>query len=112
MKQTSEGKISRILAIGSPYLVSDLLAYPETRKIYQESNIPFLLNALDISAGDTDLIQIRGKKSAFLKLNPFSNTEKITFSFLNLLGIPSLLGLYTYLRMRYRNSLRGKDPES
>ncbi|AXR61573.1 GldG family protein [Leptospira mayottensis] len=112
LKQTSEGKISRILAIGSPYLVSDLLAYPETRKIYQESNIPFLLNALDISAGDTDLIQIRGKKSAFLKLNPFSNTEKITFSFLNLLGIPSLLGLYTYLRMRYRNSLRGKDPES
>ncbi|WP_078129559.1 GldG family protein [Leptospira alexanderi] len=112
LKQTSEGKNSRILVIGSPYLVSDLLAYPETRKIYQESNIPFLLNALDISGGDTDLIQIRGKKSAFLKLNPFSDTEKITFSFLNLLGIPSLLGLYTYLRMRRRNFLRGKNPES
>ncbi|WP_078127402.1 GldG family protein [Leptospira alexanderi] len=112
LKQTSEGKSSRILVIGSPYLVSDLLAYPETRKIYQESNIPFLLNALDISGGDTDLIQIRGKKSAFLKLNPFSDTEKITFSFLNLLGIPSLLGLYTYFRMRRRNLLRGKNPES
>ncbi|WP_061222835.1 GldG family protein [Leptospira weilii] len=112
LKQTPEGKSSRILVIGSPYLVSDLLAYPETRKIYQESNIPFLLNALDISGGDVDLIQIRGKKSAFLKLNPFSDTEKITFSFLNILGIPSLLGLYTYLRMRRRNSLRGKNPES
>ncbi|EMJ93272.1 hypothetical protein LEP1GSC193_4129 [Leptospira alstonii serovar Pingchang str. 80-412] len=106
LKQTSEGKTSRILVIGSPYLVSDLLAYPETRKIYQESNIPFLLNALDISGGDTDLIQIRGKKSAFLKLNPFSENEKITFSFLNLLGIPLLLGLYTFFRIRRRNSRR------
>lgn len=110
LKQTPEGKSSRILVIGSPYLVSDLLAYPETRKIYQESNIPFLLNALDISGGDTDLIQIRGKKSAFLRLNPFSDAEKKIFSFLNVLGIPSLLSLYTYLRMRHRNSLRGKNP--
>ncbi|EMF90140.1 hypothetical protein LEP1GSC005_3055 [Leptospira santarosai str. ST188] len=112
LKQTSEGKNSRILVVGSPYLVSDLLAHPETRKIYKDSNIPFLLNALDISGGDSDLIRIRGKKSAFLKLNPFSDTEKITFSFLNLLGIPFLLGLYTYLRIRRRNSPQGKNPKS
>lgn len=109
LNETPEGKISRILVVGSPYLVSDLLVYPETRKMYQESNIPFLLNAIDIANGDTDLIHIRSKKSAFLNLKPFSQTEKITFSFLNLFGIPFLLGLYTFLRIRHRNSLQNES---
>ncbi|EKP05104.1 hypothetical protein LEP1GSC018_2769 [Leptospira kirschneri str. 2008720114] len=108
-KQTLEGKTTKILVIGSPYLVSDFLALPETRKIYQESNIPFLLNSLNISEGDTDLIEIRGKKSAFLKLNPFSETEKNIFNFLNILGIPALLGLYTFLRIRRRNSIQNSN---
>ncbi|EMO74908.1 hypothetical protein LEP1GSC127_2520 [Leptospira kirschneri str. 200801925] len=108
-KQTLEGKTTKILVIGSPYLVSDFLALPETRKIYQESNIPFLLNSLNISEGDTDLIEIRGKKSAFLKLNPFSETEKNIFNFLNILGIPALLGLYTFLRIRRRNSTQNSN---
>ncbi|RHX94029.1 gliding motility ABC transporter [Leptospira yasudae] len=104
LQSTPEGRVSRILVIGSPYLVSDLLAFPDTREIYQESNLPFLLNALDVSNGDMDLISLRGKKSAFLKLKPFSDAERITFSFLNLLGIPFLLGLYAFLRIRSRNS--------
>ncbi|QCO40817.1 gliding motility ABC transporter [Leptospira interrogans] len=109
LKQTLEGKTTKILVIGSPYLVSDLLALPETRKIYQESNIPFLLNSLNISEGDTDLIEIRGKKSAFLKLNPFSETEKNIFNFINIFGIPALLGLYTFLRIQRRNSPKNKN---
>ncbi|EMK09953.1 MULTISPECIES: GldG family protein [Leptospira] len=108
-KQTLEGKTTKILVIGSPYLVSDFLALPETRKIYQESNIPFLLNSLNIFEGDTDLIEIRGKKSAFLKLNPFSEIEKNIFNFLNILGIPALLGLYTFLRIRRRNSTQNSN---
>ncbi|TGM04660.1 gliding motility ABC transporter [Leptospira barantonii] len=112
LNETPDGKTSRILAIGSPYLVSDLLVYPETREMYQESNIPFLLNAIDITNGDTDLIQVRSKKSAFLKLKPFTQTEKITFSFLNLFGIPLLLGLYTFFRIRRRNSPQGERKES
>ncbi|TGL71996.1 GldG family protein [Leptospira kmetyi] len=108
LNETSEEKTSRILAIGSPYLVSDLLVYPETREMYQESNIPFLLNAIDIANEDSDLIQIRSKKSAILKLKPFTQTEKITFSFLNLFGIPLLLGLYIFLRIRNRNSRQNK----
>ncbi|PJZ52576.1 GldG family protein [Leptospira adleri] len=108
LSKTQDGKTSRILVIGSPYIVSDLLVFPETREIYQESNIPFLLNSIDISSGDTDLIEIRGKKSAVLKLNPFTEKEKFFLSFLNLLGIPFLLGLYTFLRIRYRNSFRGE----
>ncbi|TGK25283.1 GldG family protein [Leptospira stimsonii] len=107
--KTQIGKTSRILVIGSPYVVSDLLVFPETRDIYQESNIPFLLNSLDISSGDTDLIQIRSKKSAVLKLNPFSEREKFVLSFLNLLGIPFILCLYTFLRIRHRNSYRGEE---
>ncbi|WP_061246906.1 GldG family protein [Leptospira noguchii] len=109
LKQTLEGKTTKILVIGSPYLVSDLLTLPETRKIYQESNIPFLLNSFNIFEGDTDLMQIRGKKSAFLKLNPFSETEKNIFNFLNIIGIPALLGLYTFLRIYRRNSTQNKN---
>ncbi|AOP34279.1 gliding motility ABC transporter [Leptospira tipperaryensis] len=109
LSQTQRDKTSRILVIGSPYIVSDLLVFPETRDIYQESNIPFLLNALDISSGDTDLIQIRSKKSAVLKLNPFSEKEKFFLSFLNLLGIPFFLGLYTFSRIRHRNSFQGEE---
>lgn len=109
LKQTLEGKTTKILVIGSPYLVSDLLALPDTRKIYQESNIPFLLNSFNIFEGDTDLMQIRGKKSAFLKLNPFSETEKNIFNFLNIIGIPALLGFYTFLRIYRRNSTQNKN---
>ncbi|XDD48830.1 Gldg family protein [Leptospira sp. WS92.C1] len=105
LSETPKDKTSRILVFGSPYLVSDLLAYPQYMDIYQESNIPFLLNILDTVSGDTDLIQVRSKKSAILGLKPYGNIERIFLSFLNLFGIPLFFSLYIFLKIRARNSL-------
>ncbi|TGK38598.1 gliding motility ABC transporter [Leptospira gomenensis] len=104
LAETPEGKTSRILAIGTPYLVSDLLVLPEFRDIFQESNIPFLLNIVDLVTGNRDLIEIRGKKSSIETLRPFTDSERIFLSYFHLLGIPLLLGLAAFYRIRKRNS--------
>ncbi|PKA04078.1 gliding motility ABC transporter, partial [Leptospira ellisii] len=102
--ETPEDRTSRILAVGTPYLVSDLLVLPEFRDIFQESNIPFLLNVLDITAGNRDLIEVRAKKSSIETLRPFTDAERIFIGYFHLLAVPLLLGLAAFYRIRKRNS--------
>ena len=95
-------KESEIIVLGTPYLVSDILAFPEYREIFQETNIPFILNLFDIFEGDTDLIKARSKKSVVLNLRPFSKIEEIFYSFVNILLPPTLIGLVAFIRIRRR----------
>ncbi|TGK05553.1 gliding motility ABC transporter [Leptospira langatensis] len=101
--ETKPDRVSKILVFGSPYLVSDLLAFPEFVEILKNSNIPFLLNSIDLLRGETDLIQARSKQSAILKMKPLSFGWETAISLFHLLGIPALLSLYAFRRIRKRN---------
>ncbi|MEI1279249.1 GldG family protein [Leptospira venezuelensis] len=96
-------KTGRILVFGSPYLVSDLLAFPEFSEILKNSNIPFLLNAIDILKGETDLIEVRSKQSAVLKLKPLPFFLETAISLFHLFLVPGLLALYAFRRLKRRN---------
>ena len=97
-----EGKESEIIVLGTPYLISDILAFPEYRDVFQETNIPFILNLFDLFEGDTDLIKARSKKSVVLNLKPFTELEEAFFSFLNILFPPILIGIVSFIRIRKR----------
>ncbi|TGK00639.1 gliding motility ABC transporter [Leptospira semungkisensis] len=101
--ETKPNQVSKILVFGSPYLASDLLAFPEFLEILKNSNIPFLLNSIDLLRGETDLIQARSKQSAILKMKPLPFGWETTISLFHLLGIPALLSLYAFRRLRKRN---------
>ncbi|PJZ76129.1 GldG family protein [Leptospira neocaledonica] len=96
-------KTGRILVFGSPYLVSDLLAFPEFSEILKNSNIPFLLNSIDILRGETDLLEVRSKQSAVLKLKPLPFFLETTISLFHLFLVPGLLALYAFRRLKRRN---------
>ena len=95
-------KDAEIIALGTPYLISDILAFPEYRDVFQETNIPFVLNLLDMFEGDTDLIKARSKKSVVLNLKPVTKLEEGFFSFLNILFPPILIGIVSFIRIRKR----------
>ncbi|EMJ96939.1 MULTISPECIES: GldG family protein [unclassified Leptospira] len=101
--QSKPPKTGRILVFGSPYLVSDLLAFPEFSEILKNSNIPFLLNTIDILKGETDLLEARSKQSAVLKLKPLPFFLETAISVFHLLLVPGLLALYAFRRLKRRN---------
>lgn len=101
--QSKPPKTGRILVFGSSYLVSDLLAFPEFSEILKNSNIPFLLNAIDILMGETDLLEVRSKQSAVLKLKPLPFFLETAISVFHLLLVPGLLALYAFRRLKRRN---------
>ncbi|PJZ70129.1 gliding motility ABC transporter [Leptospira perolatii] len=107
LSKTPDDRISRILVFGTPYLVSDLLAFTETQEIYRETNLPFLLNCIDILKGDKDLLSARAKQSGVLKMQPVSKSVMLLTNFGLVLGIPGLVCIYAFLRIRKRN-LQGK----
>ncbi|PKA15339.1 GldG family protein [Leptospira haakeii] len=96
-------KTGKILVFGSPYLVSDLLAFPEFSEILKNSNIPFLLNSIDILKGETDLLEVRSKQSAVLKLKPLPFLLETSISLFHLFLVPGLLALYAFRRLKRRN---------
>ncbi len=106
LSRTPESKTSRILVFGSPYIVSDLLAYPDFREIFKNSNIPFLLNTIDLMRGENDLIQTRSKQSAILKMKTLPLGLETAISLVNLFGVPLLLCLYAFRRLRSRSQLQ------
>lgn len=101
--QNNESKTGRILVFGSPYLVSDLLAFPEFSEILKNSNIPFLLNSIDILKGETDLLEVRSKQSAVIKLKPLPFFLETAIGLFHLFLVPSLLALYAFRRLKRRN---------
>ncbi|PJZ66419.1 gliding motility ABC transporter [Leptospira wolffii] len=100
---TPESKTSRLLVIGTPYLVSDLLAYPDFRDILRNSNIPFFLNMIDLMRGEDDLVLARTKDSAILNLKDLPFGLETGISLFNVFVIPLLLGLYGFRRLRSRS---------
>jgi ABC-type uncharacterized transport system involved in gliding motility auxiliary subunit len=94
---------SRIMVVGSPYIISDLLVLREFREIYQSANVPFFFNMIDILQGDEDLVKARSKKPVFETLKAFSEREQVFYSLLNILLVPIMIGLYAYFRMRARS---------
>ena len=100
-KRKLEGE-GKLLVFGSPYLISDLLAVREFREIYQEANLPFLFNVLDIVKGDKDLLKARSKKDSIRVLKPFSDTTKSFFNFFNIGFLPILIGIVSYIHLKKR----------
>lgn len=92
----------RILVVGSPYLVSDLLAYPDFREILKNSNIPFLLNSIDLMRGEEDLVKTRSKQSGILKMKELPFGWQTGIGLFHLFFFPVLLGLYAFRRLKSR----------
>ncbi|EQA47310.1 hypothetical protein LEP1GSC050_1116 [Leptospira broomii serovar Hurstbridge str. 5399] len=106
LSRSPKDKFGRILVLATPYLVSDILAFPDYREIFRDTNIPFILNAIDILSGDTDLLAARSKQSLILKMNPVSPKMEIFASLINVLGIPLFVSLYAFLHLRRRRRNR------
>ncbi|TGL58480.1 GldG family protein [Leptospira sarikeiensis] len=102
--ETKPGKKTKFLVLGSPYIVSDLLAFPEFSEILKNANIPFLLNAIDILRGETDLLEVRSKGSAVLKMKSLPFYIETAISLFHLFLIPLLVGIYAFRRLKKRNS--------
>lgn len=106
LKKTSEGKTSRIFILGTPYFLSDLLAIREFREIFQDANIPFFYNLLDIMKNDTDMIEVRTRTSSLKAMKPVTPSIQIFLSFLNILLVPMGIGVYAFVRLRQRKVSR------
>lgn len=104
VNKTPAKRKARILVIGTPYLIADILAMNrDTGEVFQSSNIPFFLNLLDTISGDTDLLAARSKQSAILNLKPVDkNVERIA-SFINVGLFPLILVIYAFQRLKKRN---------
>ncbi|MBE7412751.1 MAG: GldG family protein [Leptospiraceae bacterium] len=109
ISKTVIGKKNNIVVLGTPYLVSDILATREFRETFQETNIPFVMNLLDSMSGDTDLLAARGRKGTIMNLHPFSKTTQIFFSFFNVLAVPIFLALFAFSRLKRRNNVRASE---
>ncbi|MCB1193947.1 MAG: Gldg family protein, partial [Leptospiraceae bacterium] len=103
LAKTLEGKKSQIVTIGSPYLISDILAVNrEFIEVFRETNIPFVLNMLDVLSGDTDLLEARSKSSVIFPLKPIPKPYQIVLSFFNILLFPILISIYAFIRIKRR----------
>lgn len=103
LPKTLDDKKSQIVVIGTPYLISDILALNrEFIEVFRETNIPFLLNMLDILSGDTDLLEARSKNSVISPLKPIPKTVQVVLSFLNILLVPILISIYAFIRIQRR----------
>ncbi|TGK17466.1 gliding motility ABC transporter [Leptospira fluminis] len=108
LTRSPKDKIPKILAFGTPYLVSDILAFPEYGDIFRDTNIPFLLNSIDFMEGDSDLSAVRSKQSLILKMDPISVGTENLISILNIFGVPVILSLYATLRIARRRRMQPK----
>lgn len=102
-EKTDQGKKSQIVVIGTPYLISDILLKRETQDTFVKTNIPFFLNLVDILSGDTDLLAARSRSSYIQNIKPVTKFSQFVYSFINILLIPILAGIYAFWRIKKRN---------
>lgn len=101
---------SKIILIGTPYLVSDIFFRNEANLEYFKINMIFINNILEFLQGDTDLISVRSKVATvpFLRIQ-FDKGLEMIFSWFHTLFIPVLLGIYGFIRLRKRYRKQGVE---
>lgn len=105
------GTESSLVVIGSPYLVSDILLRNELNAQMFRLNEVFLMNLLEVIAGDTDLLAARSRVHTLSVLSPLSSGAETVLKWVFTLFFPLLLALYGVLRLTQRNKRRGLETE-
>lgn len=101
------GTESTIIAIGTPYMVSDILLRNESNTQIFRLNLAFIVNLIEAAFGDTDLIAARSHVQTISSLiNTDKNFETI-FKWFFIFTLPAILGIYGTLRLFRRNKRRG-----
>ena len=94
---------SRLIVIGSSFLLSDiLLQRQENAEIYRFNHI-FLSNLLEAAAGDTDLLAARSRVRAPEYLGNLGTGFQGFFKWFHILFLPSLLAIWGTVRLNRRN---------
>jgi len=98
---------SRLLVIGTPYLVSDvLLQRPENAEIFR-INQAFLVNLLEAVTGDTDLLAARSRLRSPEYLQEADPVFQAMFKWFHILFLPILVAILGTMRMFRRNRRLG-----
>jgi ABC-type uncharacterized transport system involved in gliding motility auxiliary subunit len=102
LMETNPGSSSKIFMIGTPYFLSDLLALREFREIFQEANIPFFYNMMDILKNEPDMLEVRTRTSSLKAMSPVSKGVQVFVNVFNIIIIPLGLGIYAFVRLHKR----------
>lgn len=98
---------SRIVVMGTAYLVSDvLLQRPENAEIYRFNQV-FLTNILEAVSGDTDLLAARSRIRSPEYVENVSPGFKSFFKWFHILFLPLLVGAWGTWRLASRNRRSG-----
>ena len=105
-----EDTISRLVVIGSPYMVSDIFFKNRSNQVYFSYNYAFLSNLLEVVQGDSDLSAARLRKriSNQISRKTGKGFERF-FQWLHILLLPAALGIFGTLRLVRRNQRLGLD---
>ena len=102
---------SRLIVIGSSYLLSDiLLQRAENAEIYRFNHI-FLSNLLEAAAGDNDLLAARSRVRAPEYLANVGTGFQSLFKWFHILFLPSVLAIWGTVRLTRRNRRVGLPSE-
>ncbi|MBI3395608.1 MAG: GldG family protein [Spirochaetia bacterium] len=99
--------VSNILAIGTPYIVSDMLLKNELNMRIFRLNWAFLSNLMEAARGDTELSAARSRVRTIDYLSDTGRGFQIFFTWLHVLTIPLALAIYGTFRLIKRNRRRG-----
>lgn len=105
---------SKVLVVGTPYLVSDVLFRNETGAAVFGLNRAFLLNLMESIQGDADLAAARARVRTVSRLGPaFTQSAFLQFiyTWFHILAIPAGLAIYGIARLSGRNRRRGIESE-
>ncbi len=108
---------SKLVVIGTPYLVADILLKNELNLQIFEINKAFLANLLEVAAGDTDLLETRARVKTISQLDNFAlifgpnlgATLEALFMWFHILFVPVALAIYGTMRLFGRNRRRGLE---
>ena len=116
--------VSNITVIGTPYMVADMLVAERTRseanlQIFQ-INSAFLINLLEVSGGDWDLLEVRSRVKQIAYLDNLAlvfgpglgGLLEFLFMWFHILFVPAALAIYGAIHLMARNRRRGLEPGS
>lgn len=99
--------ISRMIVMGTPYLVSDVLLQRQENAEIFRYNQTFLMNLLEAVSGDEDLIAARSRIPQMRLLESTGETFQTLFKWFHILLLPLGLAVFGTLRLIRRNQRMG-----